>query len=127
VPTKVIFDAHGALPEEAALNAQARGLSSAKTATSVELARALERHAWREADGVVAVSRALLDHLARAYGPRTGPMARVPCATSLAAMPPLESRMQIRASLGLADRDVVVYVGSLAPYQEPREMIRLFS
>jgi hypothetical protein len=42
-PSKVIFDAYGVLPEEAGLDGHARGLAAAQTATSVEIARILER------------------------------------------------------------------------------------
>ncbi len=121
----VVFDAHGAAADEFALNGRLAGWPRRRYDWEVQLVRELEHRSWTAADVVVAVSNPLVDHLSGTYGQRTrGHVVRVPCAvTDTAFVEP--ARERVRRELDLGDRVVLVYVGSLAPYQLAPEMVEL--
>jgi glycosyltransferase involved in cell wall biosynthesis len=126
-PAKVVFDAHSVRPEEAILEGQTLGYADSRIARDVNLARAWERRAWSRADAVIVVSKSLADHFIATYGPRSGPVVRVPCATTEGSFSSPGSRERVRALFGIEDREVILYVGSLAPYQQAPDMLRLFA
>jgi glycosyltransferase involved in cell wall biosynthesis len=123
----VVFDAHGVFPEETELIGRTSGMNSRRLAWEIDLARDLERRCWHEADAVIAVSDALIEHLAQRYGPRSGMTVRIPCAISADSFVQRTDRERVRSELALPGRRVVVYVGSLAPYQMAPEMLRQFA
>jgi glycosyltransferase involved in cell wall biosynthesis len=125
----VVFDAHGALPPELELNARATCMPPRRIQWELELASEIECRAWHRSDAVVVVSRALLDHFSTVYGcRRTTAIAQVPCAVSRSALCVDNSaRTRTRSALHIEQREVLVYVGSLAPYQMAPAMLRLFS
>lgn len=51
----------------------------------------------------------------------------IPCAVDAAILPNSDNRDLMREKFGLKDRFVVAYVGSAVAYQQPRQMVRLFS
>jgi glycosyltransferase involved in cell wall biosynthesis len=68
-----------------------------------------------------------MSHFSHTYGPVADrPQRRFPCAVTPSAFSDPAVRPRVRAALGLEDRQVLVYVGSLAPYQMAPEMIQLF-
>jgi len=128
---RVIFDCRGALADEFLNEHRLEETGRARWApdarqTYDELHRS-EALAARESDAVFCVSHAMVDLLRARYDVPEDRFTMVPCCVSdgaLAGRP--ESRQQLRSSLGLADRLVVVYSGSLAWYQLPAESLRVF-
>lgn len=51
----------------------------------------------------------------------------IPCAVDTSILPQAEKRSVMREQYGLADRLVIAYVGSAVAYQQPRQMVKLFS
>jgi glycosyltransferase involved in cell wall biosynthesis len=87
----------------------------------------LQRSAVCEADAVCCVSKAMAKELSTRYAV---PMSRfhvIPCCTDIELFPVEEShRTRIRNALGLTDRFVVTYCGSLEFYQLPDQAIRVY-
>lgn len=87
----------------------------------------LQRTAVCEADAICCVSNAMANELSARYGV---PMSRfhvIPCCTDVELFRVDEShRARIRDMLGLRDRFVVTYCGSLEFYQLPDQAIRVF-
>ena len=88
---------------------------------------ATEQKAAVGADAVLCVSRALVDYIVNNYGVERHKCVVVPCCVDTAAFARgAQQRLAMRAQLGFGDRLVVVYCGSLHPWQLPRQSLRLF-
>jgi glycosyltransferase involved in cell wall biosynthesis len=122
----VVYDAHGVGPEEVELDGVSRGVPRKRVVAEVSLAREWERRCWWASDAVVAVSSALVRHLTETYGPRDRAIV-IPCATDAFPTSDRSCRSAVRKELGVADRDVFTYVGSLAPYQLAPDTLRWFA
>jgi len=117
-----IFDVRGLLAEEYVDGGHwpANGALFRLTAGS-------EARLMRGADGLVFLTERIRDELVgRAFAPDT-PTAVVPCAVDLDRFaPPPGARERLRAELGLGDRPVLAYSGSLGSWYRLREMLDFF-
>ena len=117
---RVIFDCRGLAFFETIENA---GYERVEDAPSDLAARArrldtAERRAARESDAVVAVSRAMKKVMVARWGVTAEKVHVIPCCTDVdAGRQAYERRDETRARLQLSHKWVVVYNGSLAPYQ----------
>ncbi len=117
---KVVFDAHGIMPEETLMTggheARARG------------AEQLERDLLSNADLVVLVSQRMGRHFESKYGIRMRRHVLIPCCVDLAKFDGVEGyRQQSRESLGLQDSVVITYAGTLVAWQWPAAMFNAFA
>ncbi len=94
----------------------------------IDLMRILEHRAVTTANGVTAVSHALLNTLqSRHRVDLSGRSLVIPCCPDIDTFTPwLPQRNEARSVLGLADKFVVCYLGSLAWYQMPELSLRVF-
>ena len=128
---KVIFDCRGDEPAEFAdrhgLELASRARWPAWAEAGYERVTRLERLAATDADAVFCVSHAMAHELARRYQLPPDKFTVIPCCTNLDAFPRDPARrVAVRERLGLADRFVVTYCGSLEWYQLPDQVIRVF-
>jgi glycosyltransferase involved in cell wall biosynthesis len=97
-----------------------------KTRIEYRLAKRFERHAFRRAEGVVVLTHALERMLreTRALGSRTQ-VAAIPCCVDLEKFQfDPAARARVRSELGLEDRLVLVYAGSLGSFYREPDMAR---
>lgn len=130
--SKVIYDCRGA---EAFETIQSAGLADTPEPHWPPAQRKLiervvrgERQAVEAAAGVTCVSHAMVESL-RARYPRvpTSKFFVVPCCPNVDAFgSQIPHRDTVRQSLGLTDKFVVTYLGSLVWYQMPEESLRVF-
>ena len=116
----VIFDAHGAGPEEyafAAPNPDRRWLA--------QLVRD-EKAILSCADEVICVSRAMQKYYREKYKLQRDLWCVVPCATSATVGWDVRARARLRQQFKLGERFVFVYAGSYRKYQMADEMVALF-
>jgi glycosyltransferase involved in cell wall biosynthesis len=117
---KVIFDVHGIAPEEAEM--------SASHPARVKRLTEWERDALFHADMRVYVSKAMRNFFERKYSIGNLPHCIVPCAVhSDKFLIQWETRDHLRRKLGLADRFVISYLGTLTVWQWPEAMFSLFA
>ncbi len=122
----IVLDVRGAWPEEMLL---ARGIDDSgradgpmRVAYDAEIARLLA--AAESAGAVLAVSDGLIDWL-HSIGVRRS-IARVPCCGADGACDDA-TRARVRAELGVSDKLVLVYAGTIAPYQDVDEGFARFA
>lgn len=128
---RVIFDCRG---DELAEFADRHGLDLAALTqwpadlrARYEHAEQLQRIAATGSDAVFCVSNAMVREMARRYPIPPERFAVVPCCTRVDAFPADPAiRARVRQRLGLADRFVVTYCGSLEWYQLADQAIRVF-
>jgi glycosyltransferase involved in cell wall biosynthesis len=116
----VIFDAHGAGPEEyafAAPNPDRRWLA--------QLERE-EKAILSSADEVICVSKVMQEHYREKYKLQGDQWSVVPCATNAAVGWDVRARARLRQEFKLEERFVFVYAGSYRKYQMADEMVALF-
>ncbi len=129
---KVVYDCRGA---EAFETLQSAGLADTPESQWPPGQRKLiervireERRAAEASAGITCVSHAMVDSL-RARYPHV-PASKffvVPCCPNVTAFSSqIPHREAVRQSLGLTDKFVVTYLGSLVWYQMPEESLRLF-
>jgi hypothetical protein len=118
--TWVLFDAHGAGPDEYAFAA-----SNPDPRWTAELERE-EQALLSSADEVVYVSQAMGRHYREKYGLEPSHWSVVPCATNSATGWDPEQRNRLRKEMNLEERLVFVYSGSYRKYQMADEMAVLF-
>lgn len=110
-----------------------RGMAELADGTATDRAEfarreALQSSAIANADAVLCVSKAMQRHFSEAWGGATARLQVVPCCTDVAvAQRAAEQRLEMRAKLGLADKFVVSYVGSAAPWQALPQTLAVFS
>jgi glycosyltransferase involved in cell wall biosynthesis len=127
---RVLSDCRGVDAPEMLMSAGFSCLEDAPDRIRHEYAglQARQESALRRADAVLCVSRSMRTHIARESGPRYDNMSVVPCCTDVDAVASAAAeRNGVRQRLGLADKLVVAYNGSLAPWQRLRESIALFA
>lgn len=87
----------------------------------------VECTATREADAVICVSSAMKDYVRSDYDVPDSRQIVIPCCPDIKAFErAVETRAAIRTRLGIADRFVVTYSGSLSAWQLPNACIDLF-
>lgn len=126
---RVIYDCRGLLGPEYLYMRGYRDRDDAPAAIRTESERLdrLERDVAVRADHVLCVSNALKSHLVGEWGVSSDAITVVPCVTNLPDDADYrETRRQQRARLGLQDRFVVAYVGSLEAWQVPERMIAVY-
>ncbi|MCB1043264.1 MAG: glycosyltransferase [Acidobacteria bacterium] len=117
----VVADIHGAVPEEYLL------ASGASDKNDVVLAlEEMEKDVLTNADACVLVSQRMLVHYRNKYGVAISQNAVIPCAAAGRWSPSLARRAEIRQDLGLMDKTVFVYSGSMRSYQCIPEMLKIF-
>jgi glycosyltransferase involved in cell wall biosynthesis len=121
---KILFDCRGLEHAEAEL---AEDQHVTGSATRIAKIRAAEGRAARESDAIVCVSGKLSEFIQSTWQVNASKITVTPCAvdTSISSSV-ISKRDQIRAELGLTDRFVVAYVGSVRPWQCPQESLRAF-
>jgi glycosyltransferase involved in cell wall biosynthesis len=86
-----------------------------------------QRRAALEADAVFCVSESMVDYLVSRYGVDRDKCLVVPCCVDGPRFGVgARRRQEMRSQLGLAERFVVAYCGSVERYQLPRESVALF-
>jgi len=116
----VLFDAHGAGPEEYAFSA---GTTDPQWQSALERE---EKEILSGADQVVVVSEALHAHLARKHNLAPSEACVVPCATRASVRLDSGERARLRGEYRLQDRLVLAYSGSYRKYQMVDEMMEVF-
>ena len=125
---RVVFDVRG---DDVSETADQRGISDfSETSPDAAVVDAWtrQRFAVERADGVTAVSEAMLEVLEQRYGAvvRRNSLV-IPCCPEIEEfLRQQEEREAVRKELGLRDRFVVIYLGSLAWYQMPAHSLRVF-
>ncbi len=126
---RVIFDARGL---DAAEYLYGRGLSEedelfGEVASEYARRVSVEQRAVSSADGIICVSDGLREHLVEKYSAPEDRTIVMPCCVDTASFAEsLSLRDEVRSELGLSDRLVIVYSGSLLPWQCPEESLQLF-
>lgn len=106
---RVIYDCRGAVAAERAEYGVGR--------LDMPATRCLERHAVLDSDHVLCVSHALRAHLHEEYGRRQG-VDVVPCCPDVERLRFLSgARTRLRLALGIESRLVLLFSGSVAPWQ----------
>ncbi len=88
-------------------------------------ARLSEERRACDADQIIVVSQAMAAMLRQRHNAQECKMVVKPCAIDLDAFPP-PNRVAVRKKLGIEDRFVVCYLGSLEWYQLPDQSVRIF-
>lgn len=126
---RVVYDCRGVTTAEYLYR---RGFEEAASAPPGMRARAaeligLERRAALESDAVLCVSEAMARHMVSTFSVPRGKITVVPCCVDDRRFAGAASeRERVRRELGLADRFVVVYSGSLHRWQMPELGLRMF-
>lgn len=127
---RVVYDVRGAEPEELAQRLGEDCPADLDLRSSSHLLRQAyinEQIAFRGAAGCVFVSGALRDHLTSRYGAIQIPVSIQPCTTDVGHFQKASvERELVRRELGLSDRFVFCYVGSLEWYQKPELGLKWF-
>lgn len=129
---KVIYDCRGAEAFEAiqmaGLEATPRDQWPRKMQHAIDRVAANEQRAVEESAGVTCVSHALVNTLQKRYPAISDDkFCVVPCCPNVAAFSrEITRRDESRRELGLSDKFVVTYLGSLVWYQMPEESLRIF-
>lgn len=98
----------------------------------VRITKAVERHLLRDASGLVTLTDTIRPHLRAVRGVGEGddptPSAVVPCCVDLDRYhPDPAARERVRAELGLGDRPVLVYSGTIGTWYLLDEMLRYYT
>lgn len=119
---RVVADAHGVGSAEYAY-------ATAAAANEKQLLRLQkdEQRVLSLADRVIFVSERMRDYFEGLMQRDFSTAAVIPCAVDAASLPDVEKRNLLREKHGLTERFVVAYVGSAVAYQQPRQMVTLFS
>jgi len=107
--------------------ASSRENDSAPVRSKAAATRAIEMRAARDCDAMLCVSQRMADHVKREFAVPDAKIVVVPNHVPVDQYHQhLESRDRIRQQLGLSDRFVVSYSGSLHPWQLPARGLELF-
>jgi glycosyltransferase involved in cell wall biosynthesis len=120
LPCWVIFDAHGAGPEEYAF-----AVPNPDHRCIAQLERE-EKTILSSSDEVICVSRAMQEHYRQKYELQGDQWCVVPCATTAGGGWDARARARLRQQFKLEGRFVFVYAGSYRKYQMVDEMVALF-
>jgi glycosyltransferase involved in cell wall biosynthesis len=125
---RVVYDCRGLEDEELLYQRQGQNAEpSASSRTEAERLAGLQRRAARQSDAVFCVSNAMVDHLLARYGIERGKCRVVPCSVDVERFAAAsQERERVRSTLGLSDRFVTAYCGSLAAWQLPEQTLDLF-
>jgi glycosyltransferase involved in cell wall biosynthesis len=129
---RIIYDARGDEVAETydtfGLDGQSDPHPTPSQRKSIETIREYERRAVTLAHGVTAVSQSLLNTLQSRHGvDLPGRSLVIPCCPDIEAFTPwLPKRDEARRALGLSNKFIVCYLGSLAWYQMPELSLRVF-
>ncbi len=118
---KMVFESHGAIPEEMV----ARGLWRA-SGFAYRIAKVIERRLFRAPDEVIVVSREYEKYVTSAFGCTSVSVA--PCVARIPPPTSEKERETLRESLGVSDRLVVAYNGTFfTDWADPEEYMRLLA
>lgn len=128
--TRIIFDVRGAEPEEFTYNQSKDVLTEQACLGSAQKKlrwlNNLERHAAKAADHFFCVSEQMKTHMQKKYRVPEEKIDVIPCGVKNSFMYDQNVRELSRRRLGLSDKSVFVYVGSMDVGQLPRFTFRLF-
>jgi glycosyltransferase involved in cell wall biosynthesis len=117
-----IFDVRGLVAEE-----YADGGHWSRDGLLFRLTSGCEKRLLRSARGLVFLTERIRDEFARQSAWPDKPTAVIPCAVDTAAfVAPSDARTRVRSALGLGDRPVLVYSGSLGSWYRLREMLDFY-
>jgi glycosyltransferase involved in cell wall biosynthesis len=129
---RIIYDARGDEIAETfdmlGIDEHAGPRPTSQQQRAIDAIKASEHAAVTSSHGVTAVSRSLLETLqSRQRTDLSGRSLVIPCCPEVEAFTPwLPRRDEARDALGLSDKFVVCYLGSLAWYQMPELSLRMF-
>ncbi len=87
----------------------------------------MDRASFREVDAIVSIGESMTRHLTEHYQVPVEKTLLVPCCVDVATFTAAQTeRQRVRQQLGLEDRFVVAFVGSLHRWQEPGGVLHLF-
>ena len=117
---KVVFDVHGASPEETEM--------SGGHVTRVKRLAEWEKEALRSADLRIFVSKRMHDFFKAKYRLSDLPYVIIPCCVhNHRFRMKEEDRLSKRAQMGITDKFVFLYLGTLSVWQWPEAMFSLFA
>ena len=120
IGAKVVFDVHGASPEESEM--------SGAHASRVNKLTEWEKEALNTADFRIFVSNRMKEFFKEKYGITNKPSVLIPCCVHSDKFRMTdEERQDKRKQLGITDKFVVMYLGTLSAWQWPEAMFSLFS
>lgn len=129
---RIIFDCRGAeiieLVQQLGVENVPAEQWTSKQREAIELARRREEIAVTQSAGITCVSQAMVRSLQQRYPQLSDDKFRVvPCCPDVDSFQSaLPQRDAVREELGLSDRYVVTYLGSLVWYQQPEASLRVF-
>ncbi len=116
---KLIFDVHGIAPEESEMNKE----HSERT----EALKKVEEQIIKSSDMIVFVSHEMKKHYQKKYNLQLESSIIIPtCVENRKFIMSFDDRRIMRKSLGLTDKFVFLYLGSLSVWQWPEAMFNLF-
>lgn len=120
IGARVVFDVHGASPEESEM--------SGEHANRVSVLAGWEKEALRKSDMRIFVSNRMKNFFEKKYGLPELPHAVIPCCVHPERFAMTgETRDKKRELLGLTDKFVLMYLGTLSVWQWPEAMFSFFS
>jgi glycosyltransferase involved in cell wall biosynthesis len=120
---RIVYDCRGLEHAEAAYGLEPGTIDEA----SAEALLARQRLAALQSDRVLCVSGAMAEWVRRTFGPRSPAPCVSPCCVDVGRFAAARDRRSaVRRDLGIADRLVVVYCGSVKLWQLPEQCLRLF-
>ncbi len=127
----VIFDIRAAEPEELLYNNQSKNVSSERftfgsNERKYRWLSKVEKSAIETADNYSCVSEGMVMHIKEKFDISDKVIRVVPCGVSSGFVFDPEARANIRADLGLKDKLIFTYVGSMHVGQLPQLALRLF-
>ena len=124
----VVVDLHGAVPEES-LELWGDRPPSLTQRLKMRAINEAERRIVREADGIVVVSRSMVEHLELKYGAQLGRHIEYPCAVDLELFvsPTEGAATRSREGFGLPKNEpLLVYSGGMQPWQMVEDTLMLW-
>ena len=119
---KIIFDFHGVDPEEYLV------LGGGRANIKVyQQRKSRERELVTNADKIICVSNRFKEYVVSEYSTDSGKIAVLPCCVDKSKFYyDRQIRREMRVKLGVENKVVIVYSGSMSTWQMPETMIKLF-
>ena len=120
---KSVFDYHGIVPEESVYDNRCKIGDK-----DYNYLKSIEKYAINNSTNIICVSNRFKNYIIDTFGVDKDKISVVPCCVNdIPDTINFEKRKEIRASLGIERRKVIIYAGSIVKYQCVDEMIEIFS